>query len=394
MDTGGKIRTGNILKHLSKKHHITLVSNTELPKDKPFLSHTDSLCDRFLPIYWKEVQRHSLQFYLRLIIQLFSFYPVNVLNDTSPELRLAVEKELQQGGYDLAICDFVQSALMFRHAHNLPTILFQHNVEAVIIGRHVTRAANPISRFFWWLQWKKMLQFEKQACRRFTSVIAVSEKDRAWFKKLYGLNNVHTIPTGVDSDYFRPIPDVVEKANSMVFCGSMDWLPNEDAMYFFLDDIFPLIKRAVPEATLTIVGRNPPTSLKRRVKSFKNVNLTGWVEDTRPYIAQSAVAIVPIRIGGGTRMKIFEAMAMGKAVVATSIGAEGLPVAKDVYIAIEDDPNRFAEKIVELMNDRSQRVGIGKAAMTFVRQHYAWPIVVQAFDRICQATAMNNGKAV
>ena len=383
MDTGGKIRTGNILKHLAQKHRITLISNVESPKDDAHIPSAYGLCDRFVQVPWKEVKRYSPLFFGRLFLQMFSIYPVNVLNDTSVALRKAVEKELAAGTYDLAICDFVQSALMFKHVVGVPTVLFQHNVESVIIRRQVDRATNPLIRFFWWLQWKKMLRFEAKACHRFNRVIAVSQKDRQQFESLYGLDNVSEIPTGVDIDYFKPMPDMVEKPHSMVFCGSMDWLPNVDAMDFFIKSVFPKIKSEVPDATLTIVGRNPPTSLRRLAEASSSVDLTGWVEDTRPHIARCSVVIVPIRIGGGTRMKIYEAMAMGKAIVSTTIGAEGLPVSIGRNIVIADEIKDMAIKVIDLFTNRDNREFIGDNALTFVRQHFAWSSVADKFEKAC-----------
>ena len=387
MDTGGKIRTGNILKHLSKKHHITLISNVESPKDDPFISQIHSLCADFIPVPWKEVKRHSLFFWGRLALQMFSVYPVNVLNDYSRCLRKEVEKACRESKYDLVVCDFVQSALMFQGIMDIPSVLFQHNVESMILVRHLENAKNPILRLFWWLQWRKMAWFEKNACRKFDKVIAVSIQDKKKFEKLYGLDNVDTIPTGVDIEYFQPMPQIPEKKHSLVFCGSMDWLPNEDAMVFFIGEIFSLIKKHIPDVTLTIVGRNPSPILKHFAHTHSDVVLTGWVDDTRPYIAQGSVVIVPIRIGGGTRMKIYAAMAMGKPIISTTIGAEGLPVSSGETIIIEDQPNLFAEIIVDLLKNSEKRKIIGTAAGEFVRNNFSWKSVGEEFSRICQSVA-------
>lgn len=384
MDTGGKIRTGNILQQLSKEHEITLISNVEHPKDTPYLPEMERFCKTFIPVPWKETPKYSARFFFLLALRMFSPYPVNVLNDYSRRLRKTVEETSQKENFDAAVCDFVQSALMFKNIDHLRTILFQHNVESQIMTRHVEQSTHPAMKLFWRLQQRKMLWFEKKACRRFDAVIAVSEQDKITFESLYGLDNVKTIPTGVDVDFFAPDSETPAKANSISFCGSMDWLPNEDAMIFFIKEVLPLIKEKKPDASLTIIGRNPSSNLKNLLKTRPEVVLTGWVEDTRPYIAESQVVIAPIRIGGGTRMKIYEAMSMGKAVVSTSVGAEGLPVVEGENIFIEDEPVRFTESILRLLDNQEQREAIEKNAVQFVRKHFTWERVAGDFIDICR----------
>lgn len=390
MDTGGKIRTGNILEQLSKEHDITLVSNVESPGDDPHVTFMKKFCTRFIPVQWKEIRKSSPLFFIRLFFQMFSLYPVSALNDYSTKLRKAVETELAREQYDIAVCDFVQSALLFKNVRHLPTLLFQHNVESVISHRHISQNTNPVIKLFWWLQWRKMHHFEKQACHRFDSVIAVSENDRDLFRKLYAADNVSTIPTGVNIQYYKPgDPDEIIP-DTLVFCGSMDWLPNEDAILFFIHDILPVIQRKTKHILLTIVGRNPSTALKREVEKTPGVTLTGWVDDTRPYIARSAVFIVPIRIGGGTRMKIYEAMAMGKAVVSTTIGAEGLPVKNNEHLMIADDPEDFANTLITLLFDQEKKVHLGTNARNYVKNNFAWQSVARVFSDICTETGKKN----
>lgn len=388
MDTGGKIRTGNILEQLSKHHEITLISNMESPQEDKWFSQIPKFCCRFVPVKWKEIKKYSPVFFLRLFAQMFSKYPVSALNDYSTPLRLAVEKELAQTKYDIAVCDFVQSALLFKNVKNIPTLLFQHNVESVISRRHVTRSTNLISKIFWWLQWRKMFYFEKKMCNTFDRVIAVSENDRSLFNELYNAFNIRTIPTGVDIAYYTPGGTPEVQRPELVFCGSMDWLPNEDAVLFFSRRILPKVKKEIPDICFIVVGRNPSAALKKGVKDFPEVTLTGWVEDTRPYIARGALFVVPIRIGGGTRMKIFEAMAMAKAVVSTTIGAEGLPVTHGKNIMIADDPSAFARQIIDLLHDTCQRETLGYSAREYVVNNFAWHTVAAVFSDICQETSI------
>jgi glycosyltransferase involved in cell wall biosynthesis len=187
----------------------------------------------------------------------------------------------------------------------------------------------------------------------------------------------------VDVEYFQPLPGE-ETTNSLVFTGSMDWLPNEDAIFYFADAILPLIKEHSPEVYLDVVGRNPSRKLQALAESEKSIRLTGWVDDIRPFVGRGSVCIVPLRIGGGTRLKIFEAMAMGKAVISTSVGAEGLAVRSGENIVLADTPNDFAQAVISLLHDPKRRQQLGTAARTLVQENYSWTIVADDFARTLQ----------
>lgn len=384
MDTGGKIRTGNILRELARLAQVTVISNVESPRDDKYVDQMRSMCDRFIGVPWKEKERYSLTFYTSVFLKKFSRYPVSVLNDYSQALEQAVLGELEADDYDLLICDFLQSSLNVRKVKGIPTLLFQHNVEAQITQRHVERASSTFVRFFWGMQHKRMFRHEKAMCHRFDGVIAVSDSDKSIMETWYGADNVHTIPTGVDVDFFKPPTQVVQK-QQLVFTGSLDWLPNEDALVHFIESTFPIVKREFPDVHLLVVGRKPPPRLERLVRNRNDIELTGWVDDTRPYIAESAVYIVPIRIGGGTRMKIYEALAMGKALVSTTVGAEGLPLTDGEHFLNADDDADFASAIIELLGNPEQRRILGEQARDYVVTHFGWHIVAQRFLEICES---------
>lgn len=391
-DTGGKIRTGKILEHLNRHFSITVISNVETTKDGPYIPEMKRLCDKFIPVPWTETKRYTLKFYIQILKKSFSLYPVTMLNDFSPELEDAVLSELDKNHYDLAICDFMQSTLNFRNVKNIPTILFQHNVEATISQRHMQRSRNIISKIFWWLQFRKMFYHERKQCNRFDAVIAISEEDKRKFENWYGLKNVWTIPTGVDTEFYSPNGKIKEK-NKIVFVGAMDWLPNDDAMTYFIDRIFPLIQVKEPDTKLVIVGRNPSPQFLKSIRNRTDIIATGWVEDTRPYIAEGSVLIVPIRIGGGTRMKIYEGMAMGKACVSTSVGAEGLPLKDGEHIYFADEEKNFADAVIVLLRNEEMRRQLGSQARRYVHENFRWEKVAEAFGRICMNLVGKNVKS-
>jgi glycosyltransferase involved in cell wall biosynthesis len=194
------------------------------------------------------------------------------------------------------------------------------------------------------------------------------------------------VPTGVDVDYFRPAPDL-EQGNALVFTGSMDWLANEDGIVQFMKKVLPIIRRQIPDSTLWVVGRRPSVRLQKLANEIPGVRVTGTVADIRPYMAKASVYVVPLLVGGGTRLKIFEAMAMGRAVVSTSIGAEGLPVVPGRNIVLADEPEDFARQVVELLNSRPRREELGRAARQLVEKSYSWNSVGSELSGILSSVA-------
>jgi glycosyltransferase involved in cell wall biosynthesis len=275
---------------------------------------------------------------------------------------------------------------MARNLLGLPcpaTLLFEHNVEAQIFDRHAQTDRSAARRWYMSLQAAKMRRFEAQAGRAFNAVISVSETDRRVFEEAYGWNNVRTIDTGVDVNYFRPVSGA-EHGDRVVFIGSLDWLPNEEGLEFFVREIWPEIQRQRPAARFQIVGRNPSAAVGR-LAATSGVELVGPVPDVRPYVAAASAVVVPLRIGGGTRIKIFEAMAMGKAVVSTTLGAEGLPVTSGENVVLADAPADFAASVVELLADGARRQALGARARNLVEQNYSSETVGRQFEQACLA---------
>jgi sugar transferase (PEP-CTERM/EpsH1 system associated) len=383
MDTGGKIRTGKLLEKLKDVLDITLISNMESLKDDPYLDRMRVLCSSFHPVPWKEAKKYSARFYLKLLAAMFSRYPFTVINDYSRDLETKIRNVANAQEFDLLVCDFLQPTLNVKNITHLPSLLFQHNVESMIARRHFESAKNPVSRLFWWVQWQKMKRYETETCAKFDGIVAVSEQDKDLLEREFAAKNVFTIPTGVDTEFFSPNEDAVEK-DSLVFTGSMDWLPNEDAILFFAREIIGKIKLQVPGVRLAVVGRNPSRRLVNELKQYPEIEVVGWVNDVRPFISKHALYIIPLRIGGGTRIKVYEAMAMGKAVVSTAVGVEGLPVTTDENVVIADDPESFARAVIELLQNRQMRIRIERAAREFVDKNVSWDTAAESFSEICR----------
>jgi glycosyltransferase involved in cell wall biosynthesis len=225
-----------------------------------------------------------------------------------------------------------------------------------------------------------MARFEKLAFGRTDAVTAVSEADAEWIRKSGSRAAVEVIENGVDLDFFTNHETADVKEDYLVFTGSMDWRPNQDAAEFFVREIFPLLRAARPAIEAVFVGRNPPHHIAR-LGQVPGITITGTVEDIRPYIRRAAVYIVPLRVGGGSRLKILEAFAMEKPVVSTSIGAESLAVSHEKELLLADGPEQFASAIVRLLDDRALAGRLAAAGRRLVVERYGWDQLSAQLER-------------
>jgi polysaccharide biosynthesis protein PslH len=300
----------------------------------------------------------------------------------SEAMRQAIRKVTSEHNFDAKICDFLFPAINIDDLSSWT--LFQHNVESMIWERHAKTGKTFAHHAYFAGQAKKMLNWERDVCRAVAHVVAVSDVDEQMMRARFGVKSVSSIPTGVDVDYFEK-PASASLAHDLVFVGSMDWMPNIDGMHWFLSEVFPIIRAKRQNCTLAIVGRTPPASIVEAGKTA-GITVTGTVPDVRPYLWQSAVSIVPLRIGGGTRLKIFEAMAAGAPVVSTTIGAEGLPVQDGNTIRIGDTAERFAQHCLDLLDRPAMRLAMAETAKRLVVENFSWEQVTRKFERELPST--------
>jgi polysaccharide biosynthesis protein PslH len=382
LDKGGKLRTWHLMRHLARRHDITYLSFSDSTQTEADRAGMREVCRRLETVPRTDPPKGTAGFYLQAARYTVDSVPYAVAKYRAAAYRARLDALLAGERYDAIVCDFLPPLVNMPDRLPCPAILFTHNVEAEIWRRHAETASNPLSRLLLGQQWHRMLRFEGDALRRFDLVLAVSEADAQTFERLYPgalRQPVHVVQTGVDTQFFEPMPGEAVRPRHMVFTGSMDWLPNEDGMQYFVRDILPLVRQEEPAATLSIIGRAPTPAVKR-LGEDAGIEVTGRVEDVRPHIAAGAVYIVPLRIGGGTRLKIYEAMGMAKAVVSTTIGAEGLPVTDGSDIVIADEPARFAHEVVRLMRDAAARERIEREARRLVVEKYDWSAVAQDFE--------------
>lgn len=387
LNTGGRLRSFHLIAELSRRHRVTVLT-THSPADDPqgLASHLPA-SERVDSVPYTLPKVGTARFALAVARSWLSRYPADLWRWRPPQLRAQVRRSLAEG-VDLCVADFLVAMPNLPRAGFGPVLLFEHNVEHMIWKRLHKVETRPARRMLLAIESRKMQRYEAWACARAEVTVAVSEADRATLAANAPTARIRAIPTGVDTSYFTP-NGTSEAPTRLVFTGSMDWYPNEDAIVHFIDTILPTIRREIPGVSLAVVGRNP-TDRVRAAGAAAGVHVTGTVADVRPYMAEATVYVVPVRVGGGTRLKIFEALAMGKAVVATTVGAEGLPVVPGEHFLRADSAADFAQSVVTLLKDPSRRHALGVAGRRLVEERYSWPQVARDFERHCEELVANH----
>lgn len=385
VDKGGRIRTYNMLRALKRRHRITYLTLDNGGAAPDAAERATEYCHDLIRVPFREAARRSPRFWLELARNVVSSLPYAVAKYRSAAMRREVERLVDKGGVDLLVCDFLFPSQNVPDGLPCATVLFQHNVEAMIWRRHAEVRTKPLARAYFREQWRRMERFEREECRRFDRVIAVSRDDADVLAREYGVADVADVPTGVDTDYFRSSGTVAQEPRDLVFTGSMDWMPNEDGILWFVDEILPRIHAKAPDVTLTVVGRNPPPRISALAGRDARLRVTGTVPDVRPYLERAAVFVVPLRVGGGTRLKIYEALAMERALVTTTIGAEGLPIEPGKHALVADSPAAFADAVLGLLDDPARARRLGQGGAEFVRANFGWDRVAEAFTELTAA---------
>ena len=382
-DIGGRIRSLNLFSRLAQRAEIHVVCLADPTNDRPAIAEMKSMFHSCTPVFHREARKHSARFYWEILANQLSSSPYFLAKCNAPQFRATVKELIGRNQFDLLLCDFLHTAFPLLTCTFRPRVIFQHNVEFVLRKRKWEIETKPLRKRVFASEFRRTHAIEARVCRSFDHVLAVSEQDKQVMEREFAIDHVSTVPTGVDTDFFRPM-NVPVKSGRIVFVGAMDWDPNEDAALWFVREIFPRIQQVVPHASFCIVGRSPSPRLRALLWDKVGVEITGRVPDVRPYLAEAEVVIVPLRAGGGTRLKIPEAMAMGKPVVSTRVGAEGLPFCDSREIRLEDQPETFAQAVLELMTNAVRRNALGKAAREIVVRNHSWESAVDQLEQILE----------
>ncbi|HJZ74992.1 MAG TPA: glycosyltransferase family 4 protein [Vicinamibacterales bacterium] len=380
VDSGGKIRSYNLLRQIHRRHDLTLLSYYGGKRDAVYDRDIGGRFPGARSICTGVPDESGLHY----VQHVWSRVPYAVVKFSAPRVRHAVRESLASGRFDVCVCDFLSASLNFPRVLRTPTVLFQHNVESILWNRQARHEPNLLKRLAFALEAWKMRRYERHAVQRFDHVMAVSDADRDAFAQMTDRDRISVVPTGVDVAQYRPAASSPARGPLVMFLGSMDWEANVDAVEFFAREAWPAIKAAVPQARFRIVGRNPGARV--RALASESIEVTGTVPSVVEHLQEAAAVVVPLRIGGGTRLKIFEAMAAGRAVVSTSVGAEGLDVVHDRDIVLADGAVPFARAVVDLLSDSAARERLGCAAAASAAR-YDWPEVAMRFEQILERVA-------
>ena len=394
VENGGNIRSYHVLRHLSSRHELTFYSYYGGERDQTYERELERHLPGSVAVCTGKRELSGIARGLDFAKHWSGDQPYAVSRFVSAPVLQQLAGWFRDQRFDVAVCDFLDAAVNFPQQLSIPSVLFQHNVESEIWRRHAATAGNALMKWMYGREFRKMLRYEENEVHRFQHVIAVSEGDRDLMARWADGDRITVVPTGVDLSAYRPAatgPDesVCSTPALISFVGAMDWEPNVDGVDYFCNEIWPAVKAEVPEARFRIVGRNP----SRRVQKWasESIEVTGRVPSVVEHLRDSAVVIVPLRIGGGTRLKIYEAMATGKAVVSTTVGAEGLDVHHGRDIMLADDPRSFAQAIIMLLRDSELRRRYEKAASETAAR-YDWPAIGERFSGVLQSVAQGKSK--
>jgi sugar transferase (PEP-CTERM/EpsH1 system associated) len=377
-DSGFRNRTFHLIKGLASRHKVSLVcfgdKNVKLDGISPYC------------VTIEQVGPHKKDKTVwKLLLSLFCPYPYSVTSRFNPNMKAKVEGLLRSQHFDLFICDSIYQALHMPDT-SIFKVITEHNIESSIMLRYARVEKNPLIKLGVWIEFLKMRVYEHATWKKFDLCLVCSDAEKHELQKRIPMQKADVIPNGVDLGYFTNTTTEVKK-HLLVYVGQMNWRPNIDAVVYFLKEMYPHIKADVPDVSFSIVGNNPPEEIKKLAQEI-GANTTGYVPDTRPFVSQAEVFVVPLRIGGGTRLKILEAMAMGKAIVSTSIGCEGIGATHEKNILIADSREDFAKSVIRIFNDTTLRDNLGRAARKFVEENYSWENIGQRLNTIIEQEAL------
>ena len=392
-DNGYRKRNYYLLKELQARGIDTiLVTRKTSNVRQNAIDELKKYCGHIELIDAKEPERDQLW---HLLKSLFSLEAFTLRRRYSKEIKRAVIQLSKENKINAVICDSVYQSLNMPFDPRIRTVLYEHNIESIILKRYAINESNIFKKMLAFIEYFKMSNFQKKIWKKFDYIIACSSLEKKHIEQRAKNTKVFVVNNGVDVEYFdvtsHKSPVTSKKGNSsLIYTGKIDWFPNRDAVLYLFSEIYPIIKKKVENVSLFVVGNNPSENIKNYAQHDTSIRVTGYVDDVRPFVERSAVYIVPLRIGSGTRLKILEALSMKKAVVSTSIGCEGLDVEDGKHLLIRDDPHEFAEAVVELLRNEELRKTLGEAGRRLVEEKYDWGVVFGALDDILREMGHHN----
>jgi sugar transferase (PEP-CTERM/EpsH1 system associated) len=389
--TGGRTRAYNLIKQIGPRHEVHVLSFVQ-PAEHALVHQIEPYCERLELVPFEGFRplgkwRNRLRGWRRTLLsprpEYAHTFPVS-------ELRQPLREGLGRRTFDIVLFHHLFVAELAHEFGDVGAVLAEDNVESNVAGRMRDRAANPVHWLRDWLNWRKLSAFERHWVRRFSVCVAVSDRDAAMLRQMSPSTEVYVVPNGVDSDSFAPRGDRRE-AESMLFFGTLSYSPNADGLIWFCQEILPRIRQSRPEVRLEVVGLNPPSRVTD-LGQLPGVQVTGFVPDIRPKLWSATLCVVPLQVGGGTRLKILEALAAGCPVVSTTVGAEGLDLVEGQHLLVADDAEQFAQKTVQLLESEDLRRRLSDAGRSIVARRYDWKRIAGQLESACaRAVELHTG---
>lgn len=375
---GGAMRIYHVLRHLNHHHQVYVIAYGDNGDEEEFYREFPDLQERTLILKRADHGRMIRLQQLRAFLSDHSFWYTKTFSD---QMQSAIDQVTRHIHFDMILFEFPMLG-QFRFPESIARIMDSHNVEYHLLKRMSEVKQDPFRKMFYQRESGKIQLEERSIASSQDALFVTSSSDALLFDELVPDVPKIVIPNGVDTNFYTPFetrrPASKETTSTLVFSGMMGYVPNYDGMLYFIDEILPLIQQKRPSVRLRIVGKNPPEILKRKKNAL--IEITGFVEDVRPYIHQSDIYVVPLRMGGGTRLKILQAMAMKIPIVSTTIGAEGLDAEDGVHLLLRDKPEDFANAVTELIENPTLRERLAENAYEFVREEYDWQVIGGRID--------------
>lgn len=377
---GDRIRPFYFIKYLSKRHRVTVLSFAETGEEKINAMGLREFCELV-----EIVPLSRFGAYINCLINLFSSMPLQCSFYISQNMCNKIRHLVKQEKFDLVYIFPLRLAYYRYLFRNTPVVLDYCDSKELLHKRSLLKKKNPVGWLVDFEEWFKMSYYENKISRDFEICFAISAIDKCFLEKKRKLENLFVVPNGVDLEYFSPI-EYESVLNSLIFIGSMDVFWNIDALTFFCNEIFPLIKKKIENVQLYVVGSNPCKKVKQ-LRKDPQIIVTGEVPDIRPYLAKSTVSIVPMRVGAGIKNKVLESMAMKKPVISTTVGCEGIDVTPEQDVIIADEPEVFAERTIELLTNEQLRNRLATNGYNLVLSKYRWEKIVNEIENIFMSLA-------
>jgi glycosyltransferase involved in cell wall biosynthesis len=394
LDSGGKIKTYNTLCLLKALYDIDLMCFVDDRKDLRYVNDVEKLCVR-VECFYKKIKHHRTPFLfiLEIVKSIFSKYPYIISKYTSSQMKKKAIKRMCQYEYKIIYIDHLQlfqyvSPLSFKREEKF-LVLDQHNIESEIVKRRIHNTRNLFFRLFLKYEYLKLTRYEKRACSMADLVLAITDIDRDKLNNMTkGQCHCEVSPFFIERKDNARYCSYVQHDKNILFVGTMSWYPNEDAILWFYKNVFLKLRKEHPNIRLDIVGSNPGENIFQ-LKRDNAVNVTGYVEDINPYLKKAMVAIVPIRIGGGMRIKILQLLAKGIPVVTTSIGCEGIPVTTNKEVLIADNESDIYHAINRIINDSRLREKLSENSLNFIKKYYSFDYALKKYVQILNFLPQN-----